>query len=709
MSVQLVQRYYSTAILYTQITMDNAVLEIVLKARDEASKTIEDVGKKAGGTSEMLSHSFKDAAIVSGVALGGLTVAAVESVKAFSEHQSILAQTDAVLKSTSVNYGKAQEALAAHSVTVGISTKEHAKLQTQLDAANYSLLIAQDHWDATSKHSKAATDSIAHAREKVSELQAAMGKTSTTMVGGGGLVPAIQITKDEVIGLSEKLQDLTTYSHDQVLASENLLLTFTSIGRDVFPKTQQTVLDVATAMHEDLQSASIQVGKAMQDPATGMAQLHRIGVNFTKQQIEQAKAMMAVGDVAGAQAIVLKELGTEFGGSAAAQVNTFAGRMTQLKNVTDDLKETFGEMIVKVLEPILPKVISFVTIMTDWIKNGTDVNTVVKALHLQLGAFGDVLGKVITFFASHRSALIALAGAFGGILSIAIIAAVAAMLSFISISAPVLLIFAAVGAGVALIVTHWKTFKPVADEVIAAFMLIATAIGNFVTKAFKDIMKFINDNKATFQAFWTDIVAIFRFSLGFIQGFWQSTWQAFAQYLQDIWQIMKGILEVAWGVITIIIDIGMGLVTGKWNKAWEGIKKGFGYIWDGIKDVIAGGVKYLVDSIKLALDTVIGLVNGVIAGFNKVAGAASGGKIKIPEIPHFQDGGFVPATGLAVLHAGEFVLSKAMIAGQQSVPQQVMSSNTNNNMPINIYATVNNQIDMNLLGNKIAFALRNSR
>ena len=686
----------------------DAILEIVIKARDEASKTLEDVGKKAGGTADFLSHSFKDAAIVSGIALGGLTLAAVESVKAFSEHQSILAQTDAVLKSTSVAFQQSATTVAAHTVTVGISAKEHEKLTKQLDAATYSLKIQQDHWDAAKTHTQAATDQMQHAKDKVAELEAALNKTSTSLVGGSGVVKAVQITKDEIIGLSEQMQDLTTYSNDQVLSTENLLLTFTSIGKDVFPQTTKTVLDVATAMHEDLQSAAIQVGKAMQDPATGMAQLHRIGVNFTKQQIEQAKAMMAVGDVAGAQAIVLKELGTEFGGSAAAQANTFSGRMTQLKNVMDDVKKVFGEMIVKALEPILPKFIAFAKIMLDWVQYGTDVKTVAKALELQLGGFGKVIADVIQFFAGHKNALIALAGVFGGILSISIIAAATAMLSFVAVSLPMLAIFAALGAGVALVVTHWKTFKPVIDAITPALKALWDTISKFVLDVINAVVDFVNKNRDTFQAFWDVVIGIFRFALGFLQGFWSTTWQALAQYLADIWQIMKGIIEVAWGLITIIIDVAMGLLTGNWTKAWDGIKKGLGYVWDGIKDIIGGGVKYLVDAVKLALDTVIGLVNGVIDGFNKVAGAASGGKIKIPNIPHFAEGGFVPATGLAVLHQGEFVLSKAMIQGQQQIPQQIKQT-TNNNQPINIYATINQQIDMALLGNKIAFALRNSR
>ncbi len=686
----------------------DAILQIVIKAKDEASATLENVGKKAGGVSDLLAHSFKDAAIVSGVALGGLTAEAVLSVKAFSEHQNILAQTDAVLKSTAAAFQDSSTSVAAHTVTIGISSKQHAELQKQLDSAQYSLKIMQDRWDGSKIHTKAAADELEHAKEKVTSIEAAMNKTTTSMIGGNGMAKAMQITREQVIGLSEQMQNLTTYSKDQVLSTENLLLTFTGISKDIFPQTTTAVLDVATAMHEDLQSAAIQVGKALQDPSTGMAQLHRIGVDFTKEQIAQAKAMQATGNIAGAQALILKELGTEFGGSATAQAKTFTGQMAQLKNVFQDIQISIGGFIEKALQPILPHLLNVAKALNDVLTNGKPLSEFTKTLSQNFGAFGTAVGNIITFFANNRTALIALAGALGGILVISLAAATVAMLSFLAVSLPVLAIFAALGAGVALVVTHWKTFKPVIDAITPALKALWGTISKFVSDVISAVINFVNTNRDTFQAFWTDVVGVFTFALGFIQGFFKTTWDAIKDYLAAVLEIMKGIIEIAWGIITIIIDVAMGIITGNWKRAWDGIKQGLSYVWDGIKNVIDGGVKYIIDSIKLALDTVIGLVNGVIDGFNKVAGAASGGKIHIPDIPHFAEGGFVPATGLAVLHQGEFVMSKAMLAGQQQVPLQIKTT-TNNNQPINIYATVNQNIDMALLGNKIAFALRNSR
>src|SRR4030042_1284868 len=51
-------------------------------------------------------------------------------------------------------------------------------------------------------------------------------------------------TREAAIDLSNELQSLTTYSNAAVLEAEHLLLTFTSIGKDVFPEAPKTARDI---------------------------------------------------------------------------------------------------------------------------------------------------------------------------------------------------------------------------------------------------------------------------------------------------------------------------------------------------------------------------------------------------------------------------------------------------------------------------------
>jgi len=138
---------------------------------------------------------------------------------------------------------------------------------------------------------------------------------------------------------ASSLQEVTTFGDEAVIASQALLLTFTQIGGDAFPRAQRAILDVATAMGTDLQSATLQVGKALNDPILGMTALSRSGIQFTQAQKDVVKQMVETGNAAGAQEIILKELEVQFGGSAAAARNTLGGAIESLKNNFGDLLE----------------------------------------------------------------------------------------------------------------------------------------------------------------------------------------------------------------------------------------------------------------------------------------------------------------------------------------------------------------------------------
>ena len=121
---------------------------------------------------------------------------------------------------------------------------------------------------------------------------------------------------DELRAYGAHLQTVSTFGDEAIISITNMLLTFTQLGDDVFPRAQQAVLDVATAMGTDLKSASIQLGKALNDPKEGMTALSRSGITFSQAQKDVIKALVDTGKVAEAQRLILDELETQFGGSA---------------------------------------------------------------------------------------------------------------------------------------------------------------------------------------------------------------------------------------------------------------------------------------------------------------------------------------------------------------------------------------------------------
>ena len=184
---------------------------------------------------------------------------------------------------------------------------------------------------------------------------------------------------------AEMAQDMSAtagnsiFSDDAILGAENVLATFTQIQGTSFKGATQAILDISQAMGTDLQSSALQVGKALNDPVAGISALSRVGVSFTEDQKALIKSMVEVGDVAGAQQVILAELGKEFGGSAAAAVDTFAGQQVVLSEQFKDVQQSLGESLMPVLmrfgafaqEVAVPAVQDLVNVLINFI-DGVD-------------------------------------------------------------------------------------------------------------------------------------------------------------------------------------------------------------------------------------------------------------------------------------------------------------------------------------------------
>lgn len=154
-----------------------------------------------------------------------------------------------------------------------------------------------------------------------------------------------KMTAAAVLDLADHFSHLTMFTDDTVQMSENLLLTFTNIGQNIFPQATQAVLDMSQAMGQDWKTSAIQIGKALQDPILGLTALRRVGVSFTEEQKKMIKGFMATGDVLDAQKIILGELNREFGNSAIAAGKTLPGQLKILGQNFDDVRQTIGDAV----------------------------------------------------------------------------------------------------------------------------------------------------------------------------------------------------------------------------------------------------------------------------------------------------------------------------------------------------------------------------
>ena len=172
---------------------------------------------------------------------------------------------------------------------------------------------------------------------------------------------------------ADELQKKTLFGDEETQRGQALLLTFTNIRDEIFDRTTPALLDMATAMKTDVQSAGLQLGKALNDPIKGISALGRAGIQFSDEQKGLIKTLVETNRTAEAQSLILDELEKQFGGSAEAAAKAGTGGLTQLQNKVNDIKEAFGLLIVSGLQrltPFLNKAADFVGKLVDTMLSG---------------------------------------------------------------------------------------------------------------------------------------------------------------------------------------------------------------------------------------------------------------------------------------------------------------------------------------------------
>ena len=236
-----------------------------------------------------------------------------------------------------------------------------------------------------------------------------VAQTTAAIKSTGG---AAGVSVKQVGQLADALERKTTVDGDVIQSGQNMLLTFKNVrnevgkGNDIFNQASATVLDMAAAFGHGqvssagMQQASIQLGKALGDPIAGIGALSRVGVTFTKQQKDQIKTLVESGNRLAAQKIILKELNSEFGGSAAAQA-TAAGRMQvawhQLQDtigsillpVVDRFENTLGRRLIPDLNVLATRYGPAITaFLTRWVEGFSDALPSTRQLGFGLTALG---------------------------------------------------------------------------------------------------------------------------------------------------------------------------------------------------------------------------------------------------------------------------------------------------------------------------------
>lgn len=360
------------------------------------------------------------------------------------------------------------------------------------------------------------------------------------------------------------------------------------------PSPQCSVeLDADT--REPVYKVTLTIGKALNDPVKGLTALGRAGIQFTAQQKEQIKQMVAVGDAAGAQSIMLAELEKQFGGAAKAAGDADAWK--PLKTALMDLEGAFEPIVRDVIAPLIAKageiVRAFASVSPEVLKFVAVGAAVAAAVGPVLIAFGGLVaaaGAIATAFAG------------GGVL--------AGLLPFLG---PIGIAAAAVAAA----------FMIWGDDIIPMLQTfarqLADSIGPKIKPLFEALMGAVKAVGEIFSAI---------FSMGGT-GSASSNLQVFGEIVARVLGAAVEIITGAVNVITNVLRALAALLRGDFSTMWNalgsavsslvtGVLRAFEALFPGV----IGFVRQLVEGVTAWLQGRLGAVLGWVIGKVREVGDA---------------------------------------------------------------------------------------
>lgn len=287
--------------------------------------------------------------------------------------------------------------------------------------------------------------------EEADEARKVGAQTAAVLKSTGGQAG---ITAKGIGDLASAISKKVGVDDEAIQSGANLLLTFKDVkneagkGNDIFSQATSLITDMSAAMGTDLKGSAIQVGKALNDPIKGISALSRVGVSFTDQQKAMITALVKGGDAnaavasglvadtkeyqdrlkaAGgdgvkvyedltkgmskaqkkqfdylsegghqmdAQKKILKELNSEFKGSAEAQVTP----AEKAKVAWGNFKEEIGTAVLPMVDRLA----------TWFVEDGLPA----------IEKFGAAMTKTAGFVSDHKVAIGILTGAMGALLAV---------------------------------------------------------------------------------------------------------------------------------------------------------------------------------------------------------------------------------------------------------------------------------------------------
>ena len=397
----------------------------------------------------------------------------------------------------------------------------------------------------------------------------------------------------QIEALANSISNKVGIDDEAVQSTSNLLLTFKNIKNSAdgttktFDRATMAVVDMTAGMTraapttESMRTYSIQLGKALNDPIKGMTALGRAGVQFTEQQKAQIEALVESGNLQKAQAMILKEVESQFKGSAAS----YTTGVDRLRVTWENFLEKVGLKITPMLDKAAKALTRFLIEFQKGKGSGGEFRRVLesiwqtmKSLWPTIRTVGSAVGKMIQTFSSLpgpvQTALLSL----GGLVTLG-----AKIFGLVAV-------FGKVKWALSGLFTLLRT-APLAMGVVGIALMALVTVAVLIIKNWDWVKK----------------------TLGKVWNWIKGAASDLAKWVAD--KARKGFL----GPIPFII--------ANWKKILEFIREvpgKVGRFLSNLGRIILSPFKWAADQIKRTIDRIIGFFTGAVNKIKGVAGSVGG-------------------------------------------------------------------------------------
>lgn len=470
----------------------------------------------------------------------------------------------------------------------------------------------------------ASMNAFKESRAQTAELEQVLKSTGRTS----------EFTLEQLTNMASGLEKVSLFEDEAIMNTQSLMLGFANIGKDIIPQATQSAMDMAQAMGTDLQSATIQLSKALNDPIEGVSALSRVGVTFTEDEKKMMEQMVKTGDSASAQQMILKTLAGPNGfGGAAKAASDAAGPTETLKDIFNNAKESVGGFLTEALEKTITYIMDVaVPAFKEW---WDKIQPVVMAIYDFLKPSLEALWNTL-----EQNLLPAFQKLWNAI-------------------QPILPVIGALLVG-----AIWLVINAL-NIVIQVFSWLVQVIANVITWIVNLVKWFIDAGQA-----------VGRF-VGDVIGWFGKLPDRIANVVNGIVNWFQGLPGRIMGAIGGLFDS----FTSFFGRLGEGIKNGISGAIEGVKNIVKGGINWVIDK-----------VNTAIRAVNNTAGKVPGVP-NIPEIPKLYKGANFFGGGMALVgERGPELVN--LPRGSSVTPSDDTTSALNKPTVINITNNNYNQLDL---------------